>query len=533
MNSGDTGNVNLVTSGSPVLLATEAQGSSLLTLTLNGGTGSETHIVFDKETGVITWGDVNATTGLLEYGPSSVEAGTWQIVATAHDGHGSSDAISTDIKVVPVVTSIVDQDGSGQHPVAIEDQSYSLSILPAGQLTGGVTYELWLDTSGTVLPNGAVDTTHLVPFDSFPGSWVNGVDVRQINGPEGGFMTFDPVKGTITWTPSNADVTLNSGGTQDRPEYNFGVYADSTDGTAKSAIATFKVQVENDPTNVGFQLPDGTNNPTSVSIQEDSSPLLVQNAFSNDPHSETTPVTSPYWSDSYYQLTVQEGNTTYTLVQVVDPNHPNAPENHDPNLAEWWTYSPNQAAGGGTIWFDKNTGQIVWTNGSDRPPTPGSNTGPSSLVGPTDADVGNYTFTISHNDGHGSQVPESFTVTVNDATPVITPVAHQTTTEDSTFTMTVQTNDEPSDHVSYALWVDPTPNPDGSSDGNWIKLTGTGVQSAYINGPQGGMLNFDTRYRSHNLDSHECRRNHKLQPGRFPRHHAARLHIPRNRYQSR
>ena len=155
----------------------------------------------------------------------------------------------------------------------------------------------------------------------------------------------------------------------DRPDYLFEVTATDNHGAQSLTSSTeFHVKVLNDPTNVGASLnplnPDGPAvSFTNQTLTEDGSALNLT-AVSAD-NQETN--NSSYFHDAYFELTVVDpSGTSHTL----------AGSDYNANQ-QWYSYTPNAANGGGTIWLNKDTGQIEWTDGALN-----------STVGPNDADVG-------------------------------------------------------------------------------------------------------------------------------------------------
>ena len=137
---------------------------------------------------------------------------------------------------------------------------------------------------------------------------------------------------------------------------------------------------------------------------ENNSPLVVTGA---SPDNQETSWGTPYWADAYFELTVQkEGpNTpTYTLAST----------DYSPTT-QWYSFVLTPAGAGwlpgGTIWLNKDSGQIVWNDGTLP-------TAPNFLnSGPKNVDVVTYDFTVIFNDGHGSHATTPFQVTVDEISP--------------------------------------------------------------------------------------------------------------------
>ncbi len=273
------------------------------------------------------------------------------------------------------------------------------------------------------------------------GNVVNSGD--RINGPDGGQIFFDQYTGKITWLTTNADVTRHEDSANpgtfvgERSPYVFTIVAD--DGNTSTspdqrAAKSFSVTVSNDPTSIGLENAGDHYNPdalpATVTIDED----VLWNTFnvgSRDENVETDASTPPGapWQDSYYELLVTHNSTDYWVVQETDPTK------YDPTTH---TYTGAFNTGGADLTFNKEDGQFSWT--------------------PNDSDVGSYTFTVIHHDGHESTATGVFTVTVNNKAPDFeapTPTGEELFVEDSTsgpdFSFTVRTDDQNQGGVTYTV----------------------------------------------------------------------------------
>ena len=133
----------------------------------------------------------------------------YNFVATHFDGHGSSavdDFTVTVVDQAPVFTTVP---SPALGDVLVEDDhtnttSYQIPINTDDESLHGVTYSAWVYVGNSA------------PALNDP-SWIEiktGTDpTLQLNGIDGGWITYDKSGGTIEWKTTNADVNYMSDGT--------------------------------------------------------------------------------------------------------------------------------------------------------------------------------------------------------------------------------------------------------------------------------------------------------------------------------
>ncbi len=388
----------------------------------------------------------DATNGIIDWAPNINDLGTQiTILVIHHDEHGST--AHDDFKV------------SVQQATLIEDHQAQIDIYTGAESQGLVDhYALYVDPTGT--------GTNYQPLSSYAGG--------KINDDGGSIVLTDAHSGLITWTPTNADVTLGGATTAtattvERNAYLFKAEAYDASNTLLET-KTFTVGVKNDPTNVGATL-DANGNVVATlgakSITEDGGLQTIVDVASRDEQVEASD--PAYFKDSYYQLLVQKvGDPTVHTVVPLDPAAG----------TEFWSYTPN--AGGGEILISKDTGVITWE-------------GPSGDLthGPNNADVGVYHFTVIHHDGHGSSATDTFDVTVSDTAPSLgnVPITWKLT-EDSSSSLDFTSEDEGLGNTTYIVQVK---DPNDATGNTWHTLDKNNT-SWQPEGTQGGILTLDAAH---------------------------------------
>ncbi|AFM23770.1 putative Ig domain-containing protein [Desulfomonile tiedjei] len=330
-------------------------------------------ITFNRENGAIGWTPNDRNLALNE------NSHQFLFIVKHFDGRGDEaqdDFVVTVNNQPPRITNIgtwnlVEDDTAANSTYNIQSDEENLGI--------GVTYKLEF-------------------WDGV--SWINVTSGYQPNGPTGGIINFDPVTGVVVWQTTNADVTVNSLGGQDRPAYQFRVSADDAHPATSytNPPLTFNVNVWNTATDITDTGPQA--------LTEDS-PWTLDGA-------------------SVYARDEQIGTGTYYSLQIDDGTGP-------VSLATW---NANNGTGNDIV-LNTLTGQIDWT--------------------PNNADVGNYTFTLTHNDGHQSTASDNFTVTVTNDPPTLTVPATWDVHEDTLFTLDqslVDSSDEGIGPSQYILYID-------------------------------------------------------------------------------
>ncbi len=262
------------------------------------------------------------------------------------------------------------------------------------QTAANSTYDIQSDEE-----NAGIDVTYKLEFWNGT-SWVDVTSGYQPNGSTGGAINFDPATGVVVWQTTNADVTINSSGGHDRPAYQFRVSADDAhpDISYTNPPYEFLVDVRNDPTditNIGPQ-----------SLTEDTH-WTLDGALVNARDEQIG-------TGTYYSLRINDGTGAVSLA----------------------TWNANNGTGN-DIALNTLTGQIDWT--------------------PNNADVGSYTFTLIHNDGHRSTASDNFNVTVTNDPPTLTVPTTWDVHEDTLFTLDqslVSSSDEGIGPSQYILYID-------------------------------------------------------------------------------
>jgi len=339
-----------------------------------------------------------------------------------------------------------------------------------------------IDNSVGLYPDDVVQTDEegqgltydLQIWDESTSVWVDWTDGYEPNGTAGGEIVFDEDTGEIEWETTNADVTvMDDGITPQRDPYRFQIRAD--DGNAGlpgesnfSDWEEFLVTVYNDPTDITPEAGQTALDPIGDRSIDEDDPFSIDFG-SRDEQVEAGAQGDPHWQDSFYELWIDD-----------DGSGPGVPVRIDPATG----YQPNGALGG-LIDFDKDSGEMDWT--------------------PNNLDVGDYTFTVIHNDGHGNTFQDDFEVTVNNTPPVFTalPVTW-TLIEDQTgpvdYTLlasSIQTDDE-GIGVTYSLEIDGSDvtqtDPTVFTPPTGITLPPAGGDWVYgePNGPDGGVVAFNT-----------------------------------------
>ncbi len=337
-------------------------------------------ITFNEKTGEIQW-----TPGNLDV-PNILDAetGTYyhhEFVIRHIDGHGSEDFIHFYVELGNVTPTLDPDPSTLPDPYSLVEDTTTLSITDAdigsSEEGQGLTYylQIWRDANGD-------DTVQ-------ESEWVTINDGDRINTRGGQFDLSTgnfAETGAFTWTPTNADVTIDESGSAFLAPYKFRITGnDNTPNSGDSWISNpyvFDVTVDNDPTNITSP----SNLPTQPDgdITEDTS--YSWNFGSKDQRTESGNLDDfGLVHDSYFELKV-DGVSVFTA------------EPYDPS-DRYYDFTPT--VDGGEITFDKEAGIITWT--------------------PNDADVtkGSYSFEMIHYDGHGSSASTTFTVTVNNRAPQI------------------------------------------------------------------------------------------------------------------
>ena len=203
--------------------------------------------------------------------------------------------------------------------------------------------------------------------------WIEG----EINGPSGGMLMFDTKSGQIEWTANNADVTNEDNNTQDRSPYSFTVVADNQFGGVTKGTP-FPVTVTNADTAIA-SVPD------QVIMENGNLSITEQNLWA--------PGTDQAQGPAWYGLEIQrldpypDGTIDRNVYSINDSHH----------LYNLVDFNSVQTVAD-QITFNTKTGAISWN--------------------PDNRDVGEYVFTVTQYDGHGSSAPTHFDVTIQNVAPV-------------------------------------------------------------------------------------------------------------------
>ena len=441
--------------------------------------GYDTHyelVVTDsnaQQVDLATYGiSFNSASGLIQWNPTDAQLGNYLFKVTLDDSHGSRVSESFNL-----TTSLA----------LVEDQTETITL---HSVEANPTFL----ASGISISVDGINFYSLTPSSPY---YDSATGLYELNGPQGGSLDLshlgDPTP-VIKWTPTNADVTQQSTGlnldqeTDQRLPYIFKVV--TQDGLDTE---TFDVVVKNTAPSLSVQEVDITaghtttttlGDTTSVTLSSDNA--LVIDMTSEDANQNTT-LTPAY--DTYYTLQVAEGTGALHTVGSFgyEPNQPGILN---------FNGEPVAVSGGGTITFDSVNGVIHWT--------------------PDNQDAGDYKFEVKIYDGHGGTKTEDITVHVADVAPQwINQPTDYTLTEDGgtnpatynstntatyTYSPTVGT-DVSSLGVTYELSLDynnnvyPFTPTDPFFSGVQLQLNNTDHHyhmSGYVNGPQGGLLDFDT-----------------------------------------
>ena len=303
----------------------------------------------------------------------------------------------------------------------------------------GLVYQLWVSLDG-----GATYTLRIYDGD-------------RINGPGGGVVHFVESTGEITWTPTNADVTIESG----RDAYNFRIIAD--DGNPYPANTNlsadsydFSVTVANTSTEI-------TAAPGNGEVTEDIG-ISYDVQASDEGHDWTGGIVS------YYDLKVSyttDGGATWTTVEDYTDYNDNSDNTDRGDRAQ--------------INFDIYSGQFDWI--------------PNHL----DTLVGQYQFTVTHHDDNGTADSKTFNLNVDNRAPDITlnlaPFVEDTNTirdagsDDETLNgQSAYTGGPVFSGVTYALEV----SADGGGSWHQVLDRDLSADNWYQPHSEGGKIYFDT-----------------------------------------
>ncbi|MBI4963395.1 MAG: putative Ig domain-containing protein, partial [Desulfomonile tiedjei] len=189
----------------------------------------------------------------------------------------------------------------------------------------------------------------------------------QPNGATGGTIYFDTHTGEVRWPTTNADVTFNSIVAPVAPTSGAYIFTiEANDGNGGITTTTFQVDVYNAATDV--------NDVPNQVVDEDTALSL------GDP--DVTAIDERIGGGTFYTLEIDRSGDGAGFIDV-------------------GAYNALVTAGGGApITFDTSTGAIDWA--------------------PRNADVGQYTFQVTHFDGHASNDADQFDVTVRNTAPEFT-----------------------------------------------------------------------------------------------------------------
>ncbi|MEW6347514.1 MAG: Ig domain-containing protein [Thermodesulfobacteriota bacterium] len=271
------------------------------------------------------------------------------------------------------------------------------------------------------------------------------------NGPDGGEiqLSFSSPAGlnnqvTVTWLPSNEDVTIPTGGPAGVP-FTFALQATDDGGAnwSNPATTTFNASVTNDLTAWTATASDRTGANAATQYTE----LVITDAEiqARDeyrPHDIPPGGAVEYPADDHFNLYVKLHSDDPTRptnwVPVYDPTALPADLYNTINNA--WNTDPARS---GDITFDPKTGEIKWTPTNEDVPNP-------AAVGER------YTeFRVVHDDGHGSTITDEFLVEVKNTTPTVNPIPNWPLTEDvgDTFNPANINSNEEGDGLTYHLYL--------------------------------------------------------------------------------
>ncbi|MFH1116794.1 MAG: putative Ig domain-containing protein [Pseudomonadota bacterium] len=355
-------------------------------------------ITFVEKTGDIQWTPNNLDVANILDKDTTDGADYYhhEFVIKHIDGHGSVDYIHFYVDFTNTnVTPTLDPDPSTlPASYALIEDTTTLTITDAtiesAEEGEGLTYylQIWRDANN----DDIVQDTEWVTID----------DGDAINTTGGTFdlSTGDFAHtGAFTWTPNNADVTINEAGTAFLDPWKFRIAGnDGTPDPVDSWISNpyvFDVTVDNDPTNITS--PGNLPAQPAGNITEDT--YYSWNFGSKDERIESGNLDGlGLVHDSYFELKV-DGVSMFTQEAYGLTNR-------------YYDFTPT--VGGGEITFDKEYGSITWT--------------------PNNADVveGSYVFEVIHYDGQGSSAATTFNVTINNTEPpVVVPVEWVLTEDDN------------------------------------------------------------------------------------------------------
>jgi hypothetical protein len=384
-------------------------GKSLTTYNTDAATGGWAQVLnFDDRTGYFDWTPNNLDTG-----------GAFTFTLIHYDGNGSSDTGSFTLQVVNTIPTLTvpntavdfyEDAGTAQDPTA-----------PVGHYTildGQIDSDQeGLDLHYTLTVTRPDGTSFTLDRDVSP------IAPLYVNNG-GGALIFNDETGEIVWKTNNADVTV------DRDNAN----ANLEDPNDPSNAYTFTVQAVD---NRGGK---SDSDPSTPEPEPLSFPVRVYNTTT-----DLGPIADRTFTEDH-GLTVPDGDVKARDEAVGPASYTLYVQREGSAEMELGAYNDLvQKTGGTPIQFNPITGKIDWAA--------------------TNADVGNYTFRVVHDDHHGSDAEQSFNVKVVNDPPVFTssppngtvvPATHHfvydpATTDEGQHDWRANAAGERDDNVTYSL----------------------------------------------------------------------------------
>lgn len=344
-------------------------------------------ITFDTKTGEITWTPNNLDVpNVLDY------SGTYyhhEFIVVHIDGHGDDATTSFFVEIANVPPTITVTDPN-TYPLQedVDTLTFEDGDVESAEEGEGLTYvlQIWRDDNNdnTVQDDQWYTIDHNDQINTDGGLF-------DLNGDDADPSDDFALTGAFTWTPTNADVTIDETGTAVRDPWTFRITGN--DGTPESEgdpwvsnPYEFDVSVTNyEPTillatEVGGTVADPIPDLTIQEDRDDSGgDSLVVDVDSDDEEVEST----SYATDAFYTMIVRDGTEVYSF-----------------NDTDGYAYRVN--TDGGIITLDRDTGEIRWI--------------------PNELDVEGvtskqYEFEVTHHDGNLGTDTEAFIVTVTNRPP--------------------------------------------------------------------------------------------------------------------